>query len=336
MPQLPSGRLMAISRGHILEPGTRWFPCPDGHFWFQTPDLAINAPPYQRDQEILCDFVHAPVPRSVEEMTRYVDVVEVFSDDQVQLTGIRLDATERPSDWSEEDWHAFEEWRRNEQGTIRAFLERTLARCRAQAEANKSNSEGVVFEAGPSPSDARVHAARGRAVVFGRELVRLEAEIGAGFRPNEEEKAARIFTRLCEIERSLDALLDDPATCCAEGWHAFGQVSRLLKKPDAAERAFLEAVRLAPFSKVSWRELTRIRGERGDYAGSEVAARRAVELDGKSAPAWANLAMSLILLGRRDEARDAARRALAIDASDPVALRVLAGIAESGGSAETK
>ena len=329
MPQLPSGRLMAISQGHILEPGTRWFPCPEGHFWFQTPDLAINAPPYQRDQEILCDFVHAPVPQSVEEMACYVDIVELFPEDQGQLTGIRLDCTERPSDWSEEDWRAFEEWKRNEHATIRAFLERTLARCRAQAEANKSNSEGVVFEAGPSPSDARVHAARGRAVVFGRELVRIEAEIGAGFRPNEEEKAARIFTRLCEIERSLDGLLDDPATCCAEGWHAFGQVSRLLKKPDAAERAFLEAVRLAPFSKVSWLELTRIRGERGDFAGSEVAARRAVELDGKSAPAWANLAMALLMLGRRDEAREAATRALALDQADPVARHVL-GLLERG------
>jgi hypothetical protein len=65
MPQLPSGRLMAIIRGQVLEPGTRRFPCPDGHFWFQTADLAINAPPYRRDQEILCDFVHAPVPQSV-------------------------------------------------------------------------------------------------------------------------------------------------------------------------------------------------------------------------------------------------------------------------------
>ena len=306
MPQLPSGRLMAISRGHILEPGTRWFPCPDGHFWFQTPDLAINAPPYQRDQEILCDFVHAPVPQSVEEMAHYVDVVEIFSDDQVQLTGIRFDSTERPSDWSDEDWRAFEAWRRSDHAVTRAFLEQTLERCRAQAEANKSNSGGVVFEKGPGPSDARVHAARGRAVVFGRELLRLEAEIGPGFRPDEEDKSARIFTRLCEIERSLDALLDDPATSCAEGWHAFGQASRLLKRPDAAERAFLEAVRMSPFSKASWLELTRIRGERGDFAGSEIAARRAVELDGKSAPAWANLAMALLMLGRRDEAGEAA------------------------------
>lgn len=335
MPQLPSGRRMAISYGHILEPGTRWFPCPDGHFWFQTPDVAINAPPYQRDQEILCDFVHAPVPQSVEEMARHVDVVEVFSDEEVQLTGIRLDATERPSDWSEEDWHAFEAWRRNEHAVIRAFLGKALEHCRAQAAANKSNSGGVVFEAGPSPSDARVHAARGRAVVSGRELVRLEAEIGAGFQTDEEEKAARIFTRLCEIERSLDALLDDPTTCCAEGWHAFGQVSRLLKKPDAAERAFLEAVRMSPFSKVSWLELTRIRGERGDFAGSEVAARRAVELDGKSAPALANLAMALLMLGRRDEAGEAARRALAIDEADRVALHVLRMIAERSGSVST-
>ena len=147
--------------------------------------------------------------------------------------------------------------------------------------------------------------------------------------------AARIFTRLCEIERSLDALLDDPVTSCAEAWHAFGQASRLLKKPDAAERAFLEAVRMSPFSKASWLELTRIRGKRGDFAGSEIAARRAVELDGKSAPAWANLAMALLMLGRRDEAGEAARRALAIDEADRVALHVLRMIAERRGSVST-
>jgi tetratricopeptide (TPR) repeat protein len=100
-------------------------------------------------------------------------------------------------------------------------------------------------------------------------------------------------------------------------------LSRLLKKPDAAERAFLEAVRMDPRSKWSWVELTRVRGERGDFAGSEVAARRAVELDERSAAAWANLAMALLMLERRDAARDAAERSLALDGADAVAQAVM-------------
>jgi hypothetical protein len=45
--------------------------------------------------------------------------------------------------------------------------------------------------------------------------------------------------------------------------------------------------------------------------------------------------MSLLMLRRRDEAGEAARRALAIDDSDPVALHVLRMIAERRGSVST-
>jgi Flp pilus assembly protein TadD len=108
-------------------------------------------------------------------------------------------------------------------------------------------------------------------------------------------------------------------------------LSRLLKKPDAAERAFLEAVRMDPRSKWSWVELTRIRGERGDFGGSEVAARRAVELDERNSAAWANLAMTLLMLERRDEARNAALRALALDDTDAVAKNVMRRVVGEGG-----
>lgn len=321
MPQLPSGRRMAVGRMHILKPGTQWFACPEGHFWYQTPDLAINAPPFQRDQTVICDVVHAPVPQSAEEMARYINIIEVFSDERIQLTGLRLDCAERPSDWSEADWVAFKDWRASD--SIREFVEETIEQCRAQAESNRSSSGFVKLHQAPVARDRRKEAALGQIMQFGGELARFDGEIGDGFEEHEREKAARIFVRLCEIERSLDAMLDDPATCCAEGWHAFGMVSRLLKKPDAAERAFLESIRMAPFDQSCWLELTRIRGERGDFAGSEVAARRAVELDGKYAPAWSNLATALLLLDRRDEARDAASRGLSIDQADPVALQVL-------------
>ena len=70
MPTLPSGRAFALSMGHIIEPGTQMFTCPEGHYWFQQADRALNAPPYQPDQQVLCDFKHAPCPTTREEALR--------------------------------------------------------------------------------------------------------------------------------------------------------------------------------------------------------------------------------------------------------------------------
>jgi tetratricopeptide (TPR) repeat protein len=329
LPLLPSGRLAGIIAGHILEPGRPWFPCPDGHFWFETPDFAINAPPFERDQDVICSIVHAPVPQSPEEMARYIHIAEHYGEDSVLLTGRRLDCTEPPIGWSEEDWAVFDEWRKSE--VVRRFLEQTIEQCRAQAEANRANPQLKVVKPGEDSTDARTQAALGQFVLFGRELVAIEREIGGGFRAGDERRAARIFARLKEIEATVAALLGEPLTCVAKGWHVSGMLSRLLKKPDAAERAFLEAVRMDPRSKWSWVELTRIRGERGDFGGSEVAARRAVELDERNSAAWANLAMTLLMLERRDEARNAALRALALDDTDAVAKNVMRRVVGEGG-----
>ena len=51
MPTLPSGRVLALSMNHILEPGVQMFACPEGHYWYQEPDRALNAPPFQRDMD---------------------------------------------------------------------------------------------------------------------------------------------------------------------------------------------------------------------------------------------------------------------------------------------
>lgn len=136
MPRLPSGRSFGVNRDHILEPGTRWFACPAGHFWYQTPDLAINAPPFHRDQTVLCDFVHAPVPASIEEMARYVDVIEILDGNAFYRTGMRLDCDVRPDGWTEADWDAWNAWRHSDR--VATFLRESIERCRAQAEANQS------------------------------------------------------------------------------------------------------------------------------------------------------------------------------------------------------
>jgi hypothetical protein len=69
---------------------------------------------------------------------------------------------------------------------------------------------------------------------------------------------------------------------------------------------------------------TRERLGQGDEVvglGREV--RLGLELDERSDAAWANLAMTLLMLERRDAARDAAARSLALDGADAVAQAVM-------------
>ena len=60
----------------------------------------------------------------------------------------------------------------------------------------------------------------------------------------------------------------------------------------------------------------------GDPAAAEATMRRYLERHPDEATPWAALAVSLEQLGRLDEARDAVKRALAIDPAYPQALEV--------------
>ena len=325
MPVLPSGRRFGLARSHILEPGTQWFECPEGHFWYQTPDLAINAPPFHPEQQVVCDFVHAPCPTTVAEAERFVVIVELFGERGTVLTGMTLDQRQRPDGWSEADWLAWDSWRQT--ADVRAFVQATMDMCRAQADANIGLGGPVTLRAasGDAPEEVRVRerAARERAVAMVREIQEIAAELGDHGRASDRAFIGALQDRALALRQELHALVDDPMHApIAEAWHALGMVSRLLDLPEESERAFVEASRLAPFELQVWLELTRIRGERGDDEGAETAARRAVELDPVLSQPWANLAMVLLKRGRLEECREAVGRALEIDADDHVARYV--------------
>jgi hypothetical protein len=67
MPTLPSGKVLMLSRDTIVANDGTLFRCPDGYFWYQTPDLAFNTPPFQEGQSLTMDLAHAPVPATREE-----------------------------------------------------------------------------------------------------------------------------------------------------------------------------------------------------------------------------------------------------------------------------
>lgn len=325
MPVLPSGRRFGVSDAHILVPGTLWFECPEGHFWYQTPDLAINAPPFHPEQQVVCDVVHAPCPSTLEEAERFVAIIESIGEDHAVLTGMWLDQSTRPDGWTEEDWRVWCEWRRTP--AVQEFVRNTLERCKAQAEANIGMRGPVRFteEVDDRPEEIRARelSAARRAVSLIHEIQGIEADLRDPERYGSREALAELHERAGELHQEIRAMLDDPMhSSLPEAWHGLGMVSRLLGLHEEAERAFVEASRLAPFQPDVWLELTRIRSELGDEAGAEVAARRAVELDPDRSQPWANLSMILLKRGRFAESGEAVRRALEIDPEDHVAQHV--------------
>jgi len=313
--------------GHIIEPGTQMFTCPEGHYWFQKADRAINAPPYQPDQPVLCDFKHAPCPTTRQEALGILYVLEAAHPDDEQLywPGYTVAEPEALADLTAEDRAAWDAWVASDR-TVE-FLDQVIAKCKAQAEANKkSHGYMVIRERATdeqSPAVLARHVASKHGAEMAQEGLLLEHQLVTKYALDNESERRRIFNRLEELLGEIDAVVDDPAPTAPEVWHARGIVTRLLLRPAEAERAFLEAARNAPFELSPWLELTRVRAEQGKLALAEEAARKAVGINNQSAPAWANLAAVLMEMDSPQDALAAAEKALAIDAGDVVAQNVM-------------
>jgi tetratricopeptide (TPR) repeat protein len=91
--------------------------------------------------------------------------------------------------------------------------------------------------------------------------------------------------------------------------------------PDAAERAYEAALARWPGSAPAALGLGNARYARHDLPGAATAYSRATELAPASADAWNNLAQALIDQGRRAEALDAARQAVALGGPRRAAYR---------------
>jgi tetratricopeptide (TPR) repeat protein len=313
--------------GHIIEPGTQMFTCPEGHYWFQQADRAMNAPPYQPDQPVLCDFKHAPCPTTRQEALGILYVLEAAHPDDEQLywPGYTVAEPEALADLTAEDRAAWDAWVASDR-TVE-FLDQVIAKCKAQAEANKkSHGYMVIRERATdeqSPEVLARHVASKHGAEMAQEGLLLEHQLMTGYALDNESERRRIFNRLEELLGEIDAVVDDPAPTAPEVWHARGIVTRLLLRPIVAERAFLEAARNAPFELSPWLELTRVRAEQGKLALAEEAARKAVGINNQSAPAWANLAAVLMEMDSPQDALAAAEKALAIDPADVVAQNVM-------------
>ncbi len=328
MPKLPSGRTFGVVTDHIFEPGTHLFACPEGDFWYLTPDPAIHTPPFTIDEQLVGDFAHAPCPSTVEGILSFIDVVEFIDDTTYFRTGMRLSQKERPASWTEDDWRDWTIW--IESSPTQTFLQETLAKCRAQAEANTYSSGGVKVTL--PPETAEQYAARSRAKRFLNEIYAIEPVFKDALARDDDELASEMFDRLVAVESEMRKSFEQRPHLVDDDWRAEGALRRVRREFDLAEKAFLRAIKIAPFDPRHWLDLAAVRGQAGKHQLSEAAARRALELDDPSSLPWANLSVALFNQDRFDEAKAAAAASLAIDPADWVALAVMQRLSEVRGT----
>lgn len=152
MPTLPSGRALALSKHHIMPAGVVTFRCPEGHFWFQQLDRKICPPPLKPDEEVLCDFVHAPCPATRAEALALLHVLERIGPGSADFhwKGYTVADPEALADLTPEDRAAWDAW--VAEPKVEAFLDEVIAECREQAEANRGNPGSMVFRGRPPES----------------------------------------------------------------------------------------------------------------------------------------------------------------------------------------
>ncbi len=76
MPVLPSGLDLAVGDVLVVDAGTNWFSCPEGHLWFQKPDPNLSPPkPWPHGVQAMCDFKSVPLPETLEEMYEHLAIL---------------------------------------------------------------------------------------------------------------------------------------------------------------------------------------------------------------------------------------------------------------------
>ena len=313
MPKLPSGMNLFISNMLALEPNINFFECPEGHFWYQTPDLAINKPPFESGRQIILDFVHAPVPKDREEAKRYIQVLIGLEGDTYYWRGDKLSEFPSNGELDEADLAVWNEWLESE--STREFLDETIDRCRIQAESNRHNSGVLTMRPVKRDESSRSDEVRLREI--GRRVGALETLADDARARNDEEKAREVFVELEELLDEVAAIRRRFDQEGGIGAYVEGYVNRVLRRWSTAKECFREYLRTMPFHAEAWLELTWCLSEQDELADAEATARRAVKLAPGLPGAWGNLATVLIQLGDRDEARQALDRALELDPDDP-------------------
>ena len=135
MPELPSGLKLYVSKLAVIDFQNRtdWFRCQPGHFWFMTPNLTLSPPPYAPTDEIIFDFLSAPIPTSRAEAAQFVHVYHEDHNHGIFWRGYWLDDFEHSCPLSSEDRVSWHQWLTDNQD----FLDDTISACKKQAKFNQ-------------------------------------------------------------------------------------------------------------------------------------------------------------------------------------------------------
>lgn len=131
MPVLPSGLKLALLNDHIVEPKENLSQTPEGHFWYGTPDLKANQPPFEHDKEYWQVFVTASIPTSAEEVKQYIRVCIGLPDGMMYWRGDTLADFPNHMTLDSDDYKAWQSWLASE--PVLNFLQNTLIKCQSQA-----------------------------------------------------------------------------------------------------------------------------------------------------------------------------------------------------------
>ena len=190
-----------------------------------------------------------------------------------------------------------------EEDGVRAFLDR------------QTGKKVYLGSARPPEADAE-YAAIARIT---QRALALAQEADAAFRTQDTEAGGAIYLELTdELLPEIRQLIDRAHHHVGLAHHAHGLVLRVLKLNEEALEQFLKAHDYLPEATNPLLEIVRCYGELARPADAEPYARRGVEVDPDSPATWGNLAMTLIQLRQREEARPALDRALELDPDNAI------------------
>jgi hypothetical protein len=131
MPTLPSGLTLAISSDALIDNGTNWFHCPQGHFWYWMIDSELNPPPFELEETILQAPAHAPAPNDRDGVKNFIRVLEMSNDGKFGWRGEWLATFPQYTALDDMDFAAWQTWM--EKPETQRFLDEAMERCQRLA-----------------------------------------------------------------------------------------------------------------------------------------------------------------------------------------------------------
>jgi len=132
MPKLSSGINIYLSLNHILEPDLNWFKAPKGHFWYMTTDEECP-PPYEPYADKTFSYQHSPVPKTREEMKRFVQICLERDDGMVYWIGDYLSDFPFFVKLDNQDLVDWKVWLVDNEERLNDFLDNGIEKCATQS-----------------------------------------------------------------------------------------------------------------------------------------------------------------------------------------------------------